>query len=136
MSLLQRVLVGLWFAVIVGITARLGEDICLYATLRQNRLQLQRELQMLNHQATVLQNKLRYLYTPDGIRWVQRSQLMGVGNEKIFVLEDGLLPISMTELLPGGFEEWEEKKVQQPRKNRWLVRLSRHWQRLRSERYR
>ncbi|MDW8030070.1 MAG: hypothetical protein RMK94_16960 [Armatimonadota bacterium] len=136
MRLWQRVLVGLWFSVVVGLTARLSEDVRLYAVLRQERLQLQLELQRLKHQTIVLQNKLRYLYTPEGERLVYKSQLVGVNGEKIFVLEGDFLPIGIMDLLPGGFEEWDEKKVQTPKANRWLTRLSRNWQRLRSERYR
>ncbi|MCS7265404.1 MAG: hypothetical protein NZ805_11285 [Armatimonadetes bacterium] len=133
----QRVLLGLWFAVVVGITARLGEDFRSYVALRNESLQLQAELESLDHKINVLQNKLRYLYTPEGVRLVQRLQLVGTSEEeKILVFEEDLFPISLIELLPGGFEEWDEKKFLNRKPNRWLARLSRHWQRLRSERYR
>lgn len=135
-NLWQRFLLGLWFAMIVGMTARLGEDIRLYTSLRQQRVQIQSELQRLKYQVTVLQNKLRYLYTMEGVQLVQRANLSPVGNEKIFVLEGSLPPIGIMDLLPGGFEEWDENQVQRTKTNRWLANLSRHWQHLRSERYR
>lgn len=134
---LQRLLVGLWFAMLTGMTARLGDEIRLYSALRLQRSELQSELQRLNHQVTVLQNKLRFLYTPEGIGLVQRTQLSGTGKERLLVFEDGLPPISILDLLPGGFEEWNkdgESKVS--KRNRWLVSISRHWQKLRSQRYR
>ncbi|MCX7643656.1 MAG: hypothetical protein N2116_07625, partial [Armatimonadetes bacterium] len=101
-----RLLVGIWFAIIVGITARLGDDFRLYSYLRQRRCELQSEIQMLDRQLAVLQNKLRYLYTPDGVRLVQRTRFHKTDGEKLFVLEDELLPISIMDLLAGGFEEW------------------------------
>ncbi|MEZ8220424.1 hypothetical protein GG496_000591 [Candidatus Fervidibacteria bacterium JGI MDM2 JNZ-1-D12] len=136
-NLWQRLLVGIWFAVIVGMTARLGDDFRLYSELRQQRRQLQSELQTLDHQLAILKNKLRYLYTPDGVRMVQRMQFQRTGGEKLFVFEDGLPPMGIMELLAGGFEEWDsDGRTGKTERNRWLVRLSRHWQRLRSERYR
>lgn len=137
LPLWQRLLVGIWFAFIVGMTARLGDDFRLYSHLRQQHFQLQLELQTLNHQLAILQNKLRYLYTPDGVRLVQRMQYQGTSGEKLFVLEDELPPISIMDLLAGGFEEWNTgERTGKTERNRWLVLISRHWQRLRSERYR
>lgn len=136
-NLWQRFLVGIWFAVVVGMAARLGDDFRVYSSLRQQCRELQSELQMLDRQIAVLQNKLRYLYTPDGIRLVQRTQFYKADGEKLFVFEDGLPPIGIMDLLAGGFEEWNaHERTGKPERNRWLVRLSRHWQRLRSERYR
>lgn len=136
-NLWQRFLVGIWFASVVGMTARLGDDLRLYSELRQQRHQLQQELQALDHQLAILQNKLRYLYTPDGVRLVRRMQFHRASEEKLFVFEDGLPPIGITELLAGGFEEWNsDARTKEPERNRWLVRLSRHWQRLRGERSR
>ncbi|MCS3920405.1 hypothetical protein Q2T83_09815 [Fervidibacter sacchari] len=137
LNLWQRFLLGLWFATLVGMTARVGEDFRLYVALRQQRLQLQSELQRLDREVTILQNKLRFLHTPEGVRLVQRAQLLGTEKERLLVFEEGLPPISILELLSGGFEEWNAGgKVNQQERNRWLVRISRHWQRLRSERYR
>lgn len=134
-NLWQRLLVWIWFAFTVGMMARLGEDFRLYLDLRQQNRQLQSELQMLDHQISLLQNKLRYLYTSDGIRLVRRTQFYKTTGEKLFVFEDELPPISVMELLAGGFEEWGmSKRTGKSERNRWLVRLSRHWQRLRSER--
>jgi hypothetical protein len=137
LSIWQRFLIGLWFATLVGMTARVGEDFRLYAALRQQSHQLRSELQRLDREVAILQNKLRFLHTPEGVRLVQRAQLWGAGEERLLVFEEGLPPISILELLSGGFEEWSasEKPIQQER-NKWLVRISRHWQRLRSERYR
>lgn len=136
-DLWQRFLVGIWFAVIVGMTARLGDDFRVYSGLRQQTRELQSELQVLDRQLAILQNKLRYLYTPDGIRLVQRTQFQKSEGEKLFVLEDGLPPIGIMDLLAGGFEEWNKgERRGKTERNMWLVRLSRHWQRLRSERYR
>ncbi len=133
-NLLQRLLVWFWFTITVGMMARLGDDFRLYLDLRQRNGQLQSELQMLDHQISLLQNKLRYLYTSDGIRLVRRTQFYKSSGEKLFVFEDGLPPISVMDLLAGGFEEWGvNKRAGKPERNRWLVRLSRHWQRLRSE---
>ncbi|MCX7643165.1 MAG: hypothetical protein N2116_05095 [Armatimonadetes bacterium] len=135
-DLKQRLLVGLWFAIVVGMTARLGDDFRLYSRLRQQRCELQLELQNLDHQLAVLQNKLRYLHTPDGIRLVRRIQFHKASGEKLFVLEDGLPPISIMDLLAGGFEEWNtDERAGKPERNKWLFRISRHWQRLRGERY-
>lgn len=117
--------------------ARLGDDFRLYLDLRQRNGQLQSELQMLDHQISLLQNKLRYLYTSDGIRLVRRTQFYKASGEKLFVFEDELPPISVMDLLAGGFEEWNvDGRTGKPEQNRWLVLLSRHWQRLQSERYR
>ncbi len=135
-KLWQKALVGLWFAVVVGMMARLGEDFRLLAALRQEKQQLQEENRRLNHRLIVLQNKLRFLSTPEGVRMVKKMQLMVGNGEKIFVLEEGFFMIGVMDLLPGGFEEWQEKKFQHPKTNRWLVRLFRFQQRLRSEGYR
>jgi hypothetical protein len=137
LNLWQRFLLGLWFATLVGMTARVGEDFRLYASLRQQRLQLQSELQRLDREVSILQNKLRFLHTPEGARLVQRAQFYGTEKERLLVFEEGLPPISILELLSGGFEEWSaSEKPNHQERNRWLVRISRHWQRLRSERYR
>jgi hypothetical protein len=137
LSIWQRFLLGLWFATLVGMTARVGEDFRLYAALRQQSHQLHSELQRLDREVAILQNKLRFLHTPEGVRLVQRAQLWGAGEERLLVFEEGLPPISILELLSGGFEEWSaSEKPNHQERNRWLVRISRHWQRLRSERYR
>jgi hypothetical protein len=77
-------------------------------------------------------------FTPPKVfGWSKEHNFGGAGEERLLVFEEGLPPISILELLSGGFEEWSasEKPIQQER-NKWLVRISRHWQRLRSERYR
>ncbi len=133
----HRFAVGVWFAIVVGMTARLGDDFRVYSELRQRCRELQAELQALDRQLAILQNKLHYLYTPDGVRLVQRMQFNGTNGEKLFVFEDGLPPMGIMELLAGGFEEWVlDGRTGKTKRNRWLVRLSRHWERLRSERYR
>jgi len=137
LNLWQRLLLGLWFAVLVGMTARVGEDFRLYTALRQQSLQLHSELQRLDREVAILQKKLRFLHTPEGVQLVQRARLWGTEKERLLVFEEGLPPISILELLSGGFEEWSaSENHNQQERNKWLVRISRHWQRLRSERYR
>ncbi|MGQ9463919.1 MAG: hypothetical protein ACUVTP_12295 [Candidatus Fervidibacter sp.] len=136
-TLLQRLFAWFWFAVLTGTMARLGDEIRLYSTLRCQRRELQSELQRLDQQITVLQNKLRFLYTPEGVGLVQRTQLSGTGKEKLLVFEDGLPPISILDLLPGGLEEWnKDRESKVSKRNRWLVSIPRHRQRLRNQRYR
>ncbi len=133
-NLRQKLAAWFLFTITVGMMARLGDDFRLYLDLRQRNHQLQLELQMLDHQISLLQNKLRYLYTPDGIRLVRRTQFYKASGEKLFVFEDEMPPISVMDLLAGGFEEWGvNERAGKPERNRWLARLSRHWQRLRSE---
>ncbi len=127
--------VWLWFAVVIGMTVRIGDAVRVWSLYRTQRLQLQKELRRLQKEITVLENKLRFLYTPEGVRFVQRAQYVGTDNERLFVIENGLPPISIIDLLPGGLEEWHDDG-QRPAswRNRWLTRLSRHWQHLRGAR--
>ncbi len=127
--------VWLWFAVVIGMTVRIGDAVRVWSVYRTQRLQLQKELRCLQKEITVLENKLRFLYTPEGVRFVQRAQYVGADNERLFVIENGLPPISIIDLLPGGLEEWHDDG-QRPAswRNRWLTRLSRHWQHLRGTR--
>ncbi len=128
-------LLGLWFAAVVGLVAGLGDSIRLYAALRSQRQQLQAEVQRLQRELTVLQNKLAFLNTPEGIRLVQRAQCVNGDGEKLLVVERGLPLVSLMDLIPGGIEEWHDSGQRRASlRNRWLVRLSRHWQRLRGDR--
>lgn len=135
-DLRQRLLVGFWFVTLVGMMAGLSDDLRLLSSLHHWHLQMKRESQRLDREIAVLQNKLRYLYTPEGVQSVRRTQFL-TDRGRLLVFEDGLPPIGVVELLPGGFEEWNASgKVNLRERNRWLVRVSRYWQRLKAERYR
>ncbi len=95
-----------WFALMMGLTARLGDEVRLYCQLRERRLQAEREVVTLRRQVRLLQNKLDYLRTPEGMQFARRLQGIAKDNERLFVL-DGAMPFSdIVDLLPGGLEEW------------------------------
>lgn len=95
-----------WFALVLGLTARLGDEVRLYCQLRERRLQAEREVAALRWQVRLLKNKLRYLHTPEGIRFARRLQGIAEGDEHLFIL-DGVMPFAdIVDLLPGGLEEW------------------------------
>ncbi len=130
-------LVWVWFVSLVGLTARLGDNVRLYATLRQQRQQGEVALQRVKRQVVILQNKLRYLHTPEGVGLVQRAQFWGTDKEQLLVLDGMLFPFSIIELLPGGFEEWQNAdRHAQSLCEGWRKRLSRHWHRRHGDRWR
>jgi hypothetical protein len=107
-----------WFALVMGLTARLGDEVRLYCQLRERRLQAEREVATLRRQVRLLENKLRYLHTPDGIRFAHRLQGIAQGGERLFVL-DGVTPFTdIVELLPGGLEEWQNAQPSPPQRHR------------------
>lgn len=129
---------GLWFALSVGLMARLGDEMRAYAVLRQQRLDVTAEVERLQRKVQLLQNKLHYLQMPDGIRLAQRLHGVASKGEKVLIfIDDKLPPIDIVEFLPGGLEEWHAERHQPLQdRNRWLKRLSRHWQSLQGRRWR
>ncbi|GBC97520.1 hypothetical protein HRbin17_00007 [bacterium HR17] len=96
-----------WFALVLGLTARLGDEVRVYAALRAQRHHMAQTVAVLRHRVRLLENKLRYLHTPDGVQFVRRLQGVAPANERLFIFPDGLpLPADIVDLLPGGLEEW------------------------------
>lgn len=122
------------FALLMGLTARLSDEVRSYAAIRQQRLTMDEEVRKLERQVNLLKNKLRYLKTPDGVRFAKRLQNISSSRERLLpVVDDDNLVIDVVQLLPGGLEEWEEDGHRSQQQNELLNHLFRRWLRLQGQ---